>query len=83
MAEAPRQITIRNPSKQLARRLKALAEERGESLNSTILRLLEDAIGIDARREWLRQWATWTDEDAAEFDDALNAQRVVDADLWR
>ncbi len=80
---APKQITIRHPSPELARRLKALAEVSGESLNATILRLLEDALGVEARRERLMSWATWSDADAAEFDEALSAQRVVDDELWR
>jgi hypothetical protein len=83
MTQSPRQITIRGPSSELARRLKAVAEERGESLNSTILRLLEEAVGVEGRRERLMRWATWSDEDVSEFDSALRAQRVVDAKLWR
>jgi len=78
----PKQITIRGPSPELSRRLRTLSEERGESLNTTILRLLNEAVGIDGRRERLRSEATWTEEDAAEFDAALSAQRVIDADLW-
>lgn len=77
------QITVRHTSPELARRLKALAEARGESLNTAILRLLEHAVGIDERRERLERWATWTKADAAEFDEALEAQRVIDAELWR
>lgn len=68
---------------ELARRLKALAEARGESLNSTILRLLEEVLGVHERRERLLRWATWTEEDASDFSEALRAQRVVDAELWR
>lgn len=79
----PRQITIRHPSPELARRLKVLAQARGESLNSTVLRLLEEALGVHERRERLLRWATWTDDDALEFAEALRAQRVVDAELWR
>jgi plasmid stability protein len=81
--KTPRQITIRHPSEELARRLKALAEARGESLNSTVLQLLEEALGVEERRERFSRWATWTDDDASEFDHALRAQRVVDAGLWR
>lgn len=79
----PAQITIRNPTPELAQRLKSIAEARGESLNTTILRLLSDAVGFEERRERLRRWATWTEQDAAEFDEALRAQRVVDESLWR
>lgn len=77
------QITIRNPTPELTRRLKAVAQARGESLNSTILRLLAEAVGFEERHERLQRWATWTERDAAEFDEALQAQRVVDDRLWR
>lgn len=79
----PKQITIRHPSPELTQRLKAVAEARGESLNATVLRLLEESLGIRARRERLVRWATWTDEDARELEGALRAQRVVDDELWR
>jgi hypothetical protein len=82
-ATAPKQITIRGPSPELAQRLRALSEVRGESLNATILHLLEHAVGIDERRARLERWATWQDEDAADFDDALGAQRTIDDALWR
>lgn len=77
------QITIRNPAPELTRRLKEIAQARGESLNAVILRLLGDAVGIEERRERLRHWATWSDMEAVEFDKALQAQRVVDDRLWR
>ena len=50
---ASRQITLRNVSPDLARRLKALAEERASSVNSVALEILEEAVGIDARRKHL------------------------------
>lgn len=81
---APKQITIRGPSEELTRRLKAVSEARGESMNTTILRLLEDALGVQERRKRLAEkMATWTSEDAAEFDAALAAQRTIDESLWK
>ncbi len=78
-----KQITVRHPSPELTRRLKTLAEARGKSLNTTILEVLEEALGVASRRERLRRWATWSEDDAAEFDAALRSQREVDAQLWR
>lgn len=78
----PRQITLRNPSPELAQRLKALAEARGESLNATILALLETAVGVDERRRRLERYATWTEADRVEFDEQLQAQRTLDEGLW-
>jgi hypothetical protein len=80
---SPKQITIRGPSEELTRRLKALSEARGESLNATVLRVLETALGVNERRARLAAWATWTEEDAHEFEEALSAQRRIDDDLWR
>lgn len=83
MRPTPKQITIRGPSPGLARRLRALSTARGESLNTTILRVLEGALGAQERRERLRRAATWSEDEAAQFDAALRAQRVIDDQLWR
>lgn len=63
--------------------MREIAEARKESLNATILRLLEEAVGHAERRERLRRYATWSEADRAEFDEALGAQRAVDEALWR
>ena len=77
------QLTIRNVDKQLSARLRAVSDAAGESLNATVLRLLRDAVGADARRERFQRYVTWTDEDAEEFDAALRAQRVIDEEQWK
>lgn len=75
-------ITLRGVSEELAQRLKSIARERGESLNSTVLQLLERAVGMDAKRERLARYATWTEEDYQEFQEAMRAQRTIDEELW-
>ncbi len=77
-----KQITLRNVDPELARRLRAISVERGESLNSTVLDLLRNAVGLDERRERLQRYATWNADDLREFTDALAAQRVVDERYW-
>ena len=76
------QLTLRNVDPELASRLRAISQERGDSLNGTVLRLLRDAVGLNARRERLRRYAGWTADDFEEFDAAMRAQRVVDARSW-
>lgn len=83
LAVMPKHITIRGASAELGRRLQRLSRERGESMNATVLRLLESAVGIDERRDALERYMTWTPEDLAEFEEALRAQRTVDERLWR
>ncbi len=79
----PKQITVRGVSKELADRLKRLSAARNESLNATVLRLLEDAVGVNERRRRLERYATWTEADVREFEESLRAQRVIDEKLWR
>ena len=77
------QITVRNVDPELSRQLRAISAERGESLNSTVLRLLRNAVGLNARRERLRRYVGWTSDELEEFSAALRAQRVVDEQHWR
>ncbi len=78
-----RQITIRGISPDLSRRLKEVGLNRGMSVNSVVLELLGDALGVNERRKRLERYATWTAVDFKEFDKVLRSQRVVDAKLWR
>jgi len=76
------QITLRNIDAELSRRLRAISEERGESLNRTVLALLRDAVDLETRRTRLRRYVTWTPADLDEFTAALHSQRVVDQRYW-
>ena len=77
------QITIRNVDDDLSERLRAISAQAGESLNATVLRILRDAVGVDARRERLLRYATWTKEEADEFDSLLREMRTVDEKMWK
>ena len=79
---APKQITIRNPSPALAARLKEIAEARNESVNTTALRLLEKAAGLNGRRARFERYATYTEAEADALDAAIRVQRTVDEKLW-
>ena len=77
-----KQLTIRGVSDVVSRRLTRLSRDRGQSLNATALQILEDALGVDARRQRLQRYATWSEADHAEFEAALAGQRVIDDALW-
>ncbi len=76
------QITIRGVSPDLSRRLTKLGQRNGQSVNTVALRILEDAVGIEARRQRLARYMTWSPQDLKEFDAGLKGQRVVDDELW-
>jgi plasmid stability protein len=78
-----KQITIRHDSAELEKRLKARARSEGKSVNSLVLNVLEKAVGLGDRKEALKRYTTWTDEDLREFTTHLKAQRTIDAKLWK
>ncbi len=80
--EVAKQLTVRGVPEELSERLKRLSEERGESVNATLLALLKQAVGMDERAQRLGRYATWQAEDAQTFERALDAQRIVDESQW-
>jgi plasmid stability protein len=83
MERMSKQMTIRGVPDEVAKKLQQLSRARGDSVNATVLDILSQAVGIDARRELLARYATWTSEDFAQVKDAVAAQRVIDDSLWR
>lgn len=78
-----KQLTIRGVPDEVADRLARISEERGRSVNSTVLEILQEAVGVQERRNRLPRMATRTDQDMLELQRALKAQRVIDEELWR
>jgi len=77
-----KQLTVRGVSEEVAARLARISAARGRSVNSTVLEILQEAVGVQERRARLHRMATWTDQDLVEFEEALEAQRVIDEELW-
>jgi len=87
---ARNQLTIRAVDARLRSALEREAARRGKSLNKTVLALLAETLGLVAapaseeHDDDLDELArTWSESEAARFDEALRAQRPVDAKLWR
>lgn len=78
-----RQLTIRNVSDRLGKQLDELSRRTGKSINTLVLETLSSALDVKGRPERLKGYATWSEADAREFDDAVRAQRQVDEALWR
>jgi plasmid stability protein len=82
VSKAVKQMTIRGLPDEVASRLARMSRERGQSLNTTVVEILKQAVDVNSRRARLERYVTWTDRDLAEFNEALAAQRVVDDELW-
>lgn len=77
-----KQLTVRGVPDEVAERLARMSQERGRSVNSTVVEILEGAVGLEKRRARLERYATWTDDDLVDFEEALRSQRVIDDELW-
>ena len=79
------QYTVRNVPPEVDRRLRAVAAERGQSLNEVVLRTLAQGVGLDPdsppRRDLSGFAGSWVEDPAV--DAALEAQREIDPELWR
>lgn len=78
-------LTIRNVSPELAAALEREKRNRGTSLNSTVLELLEGALGVGGRRSnGLATLAgTWSEEDHERFEEAVAVTEQIDEELLR
>ena len=73
-----RRLTIRGVSDEVGRRLESISRAKGQSVNATVLEILATAVSVDERRRRLARYVTWNEEDLAEFNEALAAQRSID-----
>ena len=65
------QTTIRGIPEDLEHALRERARKSGESLNSTVIRLLREAVGLHPprqKRDLSALGGTWSPEEADEFD---------------
>jgi hypothetical protein len=87
--QASNQLTLRSIGARLRGALEREAERRGQSLNKTVLALLSERLGLADESGALEYddldelAGTWTKAEADRFGEALQAQRQVDAKLWR
>jgi len=79
------QYTIRNLPARLDKLIRKRAKEEGKSLNTVAVEALMEAFGlrgsVEAHRDLGDLAGSWV-EDAA-VDEALEAQRGIDEEVWR
>ncbi len=80
-------LTIRKVPHSVARALEAEKKRRGTSLNQTVLDILSQGLGVEARSgrsNGLRRLAGgWSAEDLRLFEKAVAVTEQIDEELWR
>ena len=85
------QLTIRGFDEELELHIRQLASREGISLNRAVLRLLRRGAGLGERNgkpevvgdSLDHLIGTWTAEEAAEIDRALDDLSRIDEEIWR
>ncbi|MEM7048329.1 MAG: Arc family DNA-binding protein [Acidobacteriota bacterium] len=77
-----RQLTIRRVPDEVAESLATLSRTKGQSINTIVLQILQEAVGHDERRKRLLRYATWTEDEADEFAQLVAHQRTIESRDW-
>jgi plasmid stability protein len=81
-------ITIHKLDQDLARELEERARREGISMNRLAKRLLRGALGLDKqpqpehRKDFVDLFGTWSDRDAAAFDQSIEQLERVEPQEW-
>jgi hypothetical protein len=84
-------ITLRNLPPDLVKAVRREAERKRTSINKAVISLLESKADIQKKKKVRKPQhqeldalaGSWSKKEAAEFDEALAAQRSIDPDLWK
>lgn len=80
-------LTVRNVPPQMAEALEKERRGRGLSLNETVIRLLQRALGLEPnakRSNGLAHLAgDWSEEEFKHFEKAIEPMEQIDEEMWR
>ncbi len=82
-----KQLTLRQIPAEVENELRQVAGQNGASLNHTAIAALQKGLGLAPparrRRDLSRFAGKWTAEEAAEFEQHVQAFSHIDEELWR
>jgi hypothetical protein len=89
MATKSAPITVRGVDEKTSSALKEKARREGISINALTLRIIKEGLGLEKRGraavyddfDYLA--GTWSDQEAADFEQATSVFEDVDEDLWK
>lgn len=82
-------ITLRGIDPQLAQTLKERARQENSSVNSLLLGIVKESLGLE-KKQRRKQYndldhlaGTWSEQEASEFEQAISSFETVDENLWQ
>jgi hypothetical protein len=82
-------ITVRNLPPEVAKAVKEKARKEKLSLNKAVVRLLEEATGVEKGKKKIlhhdldRFAGTWSEAEYQEFREAMKEHRQIDPEMWK
>lgn len=79
-------LTVRNLPPALAEALEQEKRRRGQSLNQTVIELLDQSLGVSSKQRCNglgRLAGTWSAEEYRNFEAAMARFEDIDTELWR
>ena len=82
-------LSLRGLKEDLSENLKKISRKEGTSLNKTVLKLLEDSVGLRRRKrvniyQDLDELAgTWSSRDEKEFRGKIKYFESIDQEIWK
>lgn len=82
-------MTLRGIDEQIARALKERAQKENTSVNTIMLKILKESLGMEKKKRTIQYddldylASSWSDQDAAEFEQATAPFEAVDEDMWK
>ncbi len=82
-------ITIHSMDDELDKEIREKAKNQGTSLNKTIKRLLEKALGLKSTKEpshkdeFMDLFGVWSEEDYLEFTESIKDFNIADPEDWK
>jgi plasmid stability protein len=82
-------MTLRNIDDKISTALKEKARKEGTSINSLMLKILKESLGIEKKKRGVvyddldHLAGTWSSKDAAEFERATSVFEKVDEEMWK
>lgn len=83
-------ITIRGIDNSISEKLKETAKNEGKSVNSFVLELINQGVGISKKKTSMKKYkdldhlfGKWSDSEFKRIQGFINDQRKIDQELWQ